>query len=398
MQNLVLAYNRNIDETDCGFVRYLHKSVDWSERLIGIKGSRGVGKTTMLLQHIKTAFHDRTQAFYVSLDNLWFSNHTLSELTEYLYTHGVTHLFLDEVHRYAHWVRELKNIYDSYPKLHIIFTGSSLLELDNAQADLSRRVRMYHLYGLSFREYLEMNGVAQLPVLTLDELLAKHVARAAELTSKTKVLPHFERYIQCGYYPFFAETATKESYAERLQRIIVTIIENDIPAVESIEYETLSKTKSLLMMLAQMVPFTLNITSMCEKLAITRNQLIRLMTLLERASLIRQLRSDGKGLKAIGKPAKLLFDNPNVMHALNNTVDIGTQRETFFAMTLAQAHKLKQPKQGDLLVDDKYLFEVGGKDKGFGQIRDIDNSYVVADDIEVGFGNKIPLWLFGFLY
>lgn len=398
MQRLINAYSRSLSEVSDGFVRYLHDSIDWEERLIGIKGSRGVGKTTMLLQHIKKTFPDETQAFYVSLDNMWFSSHSLTELVEHLYTHGVTHVFLDEVHRYPYWIREVKNIYDSFPKLHIVFTGSSLLEIDSAQADLSRRVRMYHLYGLSFREYLELSGVTKLPTVSLSDILAKHVRLASDIASHITVLPHFEQYLRYGYYPFFADTVSKGSYQERLQRVISTILENDIPAVESVEYETLLKTKRLLALLSQMVPFTLNVASLCEKIPITRNQFIRLLTLLERASLIRQLHSDGKGLKAIGKPQKILFDNPNVMYALSETVDVGTMRETFFAMAMAHSHTIEAPKQGDLLVDNTYLFEVGGKDKGFGQIRNIENSYVVADGIESGFGNKIPLWLFGFLY
>ncbi len=398
MQTLVNAYHRSVNEVSDGFMRYLYGVIDWSGRLIGIKGSRGVGKTTMLLQHIRKTFPERSQAFYVSLDNIWFSSHSLTELVEYLYTHGVTYVFLDEVHRYPQWVREIKNIYDSYPKLHIVFTGSSLLEIDNAQADLSRRVRMYHLYGLSFREYLELNNVAIFPSLSLEDIIAKHERLAAEITSQITVLPHFEQYLQTGYYPFFVETSSTESYWERLQRVISTIIENDIPAVEKVEYETLLKVKRLLMLLAQMVPFTLNVTSLCEKISVTRNQLIRLLTLLEKASLIRQLRSDTKGLKALGKPDKILFDNPNVMHALSENADIGTVRETFFAMSVAQSHQIQQPKQGDLLVDGTYLFEVGGKEKGYGQIRNVEHSFVVADGLEVGFGNKIPLWLWGFLY
>lgn len=398
MQTLIDAYNRSLNEVSNRFERYLHDSIDWDERLICIKGSRGVGKTTMLQQHIKKAFPNEDQAFYVSLDNMWFSGHLLSELVEYLYTHGVTHIFLDEVHRYPNWVREIKNIYDSYPGLHIVFTGSSLLEIDNAQADLSRRVRMYHLHGLSFREFLELNGVAKMPRISLDEILARHVRYASDITSQIKVLPHFEQYLQCGYYPFFAETTSYDSYRERLHRVIVTIIESDIPAVESMEYETLLKIKRLLMLLVQMVPFTLNVKSLCEKISVTRNQFIRIMDLLERASLIRQLRSDQKGLKSIGKPDKILFDNPNIMYALGDTVDICTLRESFFAMAMAHSHSIHAPKQGDLIIDGNRLFEVGGKDKGFGQIRNIENSYVVADGIEVGFGNKIPLWLFGFMY
>ena len=398
MEALFLAYTRRLEETDCTFQRFLYSKIDWDERLIGIKGARGVGKSTMMLQHIKLTFKDLSLAFYVSLDHIWFSDHTLSELVEYLYTHGVTHVFLDEVHRYPTWIREIKNIYDAYPRLHIVFTGSSLLEIDNAEADLSRRLRIYTLPGLSFREYLAINKIAQLPALSLEDLLAHHIQTASSITSKLKVLPHFEKYLQQGYYPFFLETTNMESYIERLQQVVTTVIENDIPAVEDIEYETLRKAKRLLMTLAKMVLFTPNMTTLCEILSTTRNQLIRLLSLLERSALIRQLTAETKNLKAMGKPDKILFNNPNLMYALNRPADTGTVRESFFSAMLFVNHGISYPKQGDLLVDGQFLFEVGGKSKGFSQISDLPDSYVAADEIEIGFGNKIPLWLFGLLY
>lgn len=398
MEALFMAYNRLLEETNCIYLRYLYSQIEWEERLIGIKGARGVGKTTMLLQHIKLTFSDWSKAFYVSLDNIWFSTHTLQELTEYLYTHGVTHIFIDEVHRYPGWIKAVKNIYDSYPSLHIVFTGSSLLEIDNAEADLSRRLRSYHLEGLSFREYLAISGAAQLETLSLDDILMRHQQIAAGIASKLKVLPHFERYVQQGYYPFFLETSSLTSYYERIQKIITTVIENDIPAVEKIEYETLQKSKRLLALLAQMKPFTPNISSLCDALSTTRNQLIRLLFLLHRAALLRLLYTDRKDLKALGKPEKILFNNPNLMHALTTNADTGTIRESLFAAMLAQGHTIQYPKQGDLLINNKYLFEVGGKNKGFDQIKDIPNSFVVADGIEIGFGNRIPLWMFGLLY
>lgn len=398
MEALFLAYSRRLEETNCEYIRYLYAQIEWDERLIGIKGARGVGKTTMLLQHIKKTFPDTSKAFYVSLDHFWFSTHTLLELTEYLYTHGVTHLFLDEVHRYPGWITAIKNIYDSYPKLNIVFTGSSLLEINNAEADLSRRLRTYHLEGLSLREYLVITHTAQLNTLTLNDILTHHQQIAASITSKLKILPHFERYIKQGYYPFFLEATSTASYYERIQNIISTIIENDIPAVENIEYETIQKAKRLLALLAQMKPFTPNISSLCEALSTTRNQLIRLLFLLHRAALLRLLYTDRKDLKALGKPEKTLFNNPNLMQALAQPSDIGTVRESFFAAMLAQGHTINYPKQGDLLVDGQYLFEVGGKGKGFAQIKDIPDSYVVADDIEIGFGSRIPLWMFGLLY
>lgn len=398
METLFLAYNRLIENVSVDYLRYLYGQIDWNERLIGIKGARGVGKTTLMRQRIKLAFADRTKAFYVSLDNIWFTTHTLSELVEYLYTHGITHIFLDEVHRYRTWIIEIKNIYDNYPSLHIVFTGSSLLEIDNAEADLSRRLRMYTLRGLSFREYLELRNIAKLPVLPLSSILNEHVKHASSITSQLKVLPYFEEYQKVGYYPFFMETSSPESYYERLQRVVNTVIDNDIPAVEHIEYETLQKAKRLLMILAQTVPFTPNMSSLCEALATTRNQLLHLLSLLERSALIRQLHSNDKKLKSLVKPDKILIDNPNLMEALHYPAESGSVRESFFVSMLSHSHSINYATQGDLLVDSTYTFEVGGKGKGFAQIRNLPNSYVVADGIEIGFGNKIPLWIFGLMY
>ena len=397
MQTLFQTYNRLVERINYVHQRYLYDVIDWDERLVGIKGARGVGKTTMLLQHIRNAFPDRRKALYVSLDQLWFTQHSVMELAEYHYTHGGTHLFLDEVHRYPNWIRELKNIYDSYPDFYVVFTGSSLLELDNSVADLSRRCRMYEMRGLSFREYLKFEHVADFPPLSLADILENHVQQASSITGKIKVLLHFEDYLSHGYYPFYKESE-EDGFYDRLRQVITTIIENDIPAVEQIEYETVKKTKRLVMLLAEMVPFTLNVTSLCSAIGTTRNQLIRLLSLLERSALIRQLFSDSKELKSLAKPGKLLFDNPNLMAALSDRNDIGTVRETFFASMVSQAHQLHYPQQGDFLIDHTHLFEIGGKGKGFTQIRNIADSYVAADEIEIGYGNKIPLWLFGMLY
>lgn len=398
METLFRTYNRRLEETQTNYIRYLYSSIDWSERLIGIKGAKGVGKTTMLLQHIILTFPERTKAFYASLDNIWFSTHTLAELVEYLYTHNVTHIFLDEVHKYTGWVRAIKNLYDDYPKLHIVFTGSSLLEIDNAEGDLSRRLRIYTLHGLSFREYLDITGTVHLSVFSLQDILSTHMQLASTITNDFKVLPHFEQYLKTGYYPFFLETASEESHYERLQKVISTVIENDIPTVEKIEYETLQKAKRLLMILAQSAPYTPNIANLCALLSTTRNQLIHLLSLLERAALIRQLHAEGKRLKALGKPDKILFNNTNLMYALGSTADAGTLRESFFSAMMSHTHTIQYAKQGDLKVDVNYIFEVGGKKKGFSQIADLPDSYVVADNIEIGYGNKIPLWLFGLIY
>jgi hypothetical protein len=396
MQTLYRDYYRLVEKTDSLFLRYLYGQINWDDRLIGIKGARGVGKTTLILQHIQRAFPEHEKALYVSMDQLWFTQHSLLELVEYHYTHGGTHLFLDEVHRYPRWSIELKNAYDAYPDLHIVFTGSSLLEIDYSLADLSRRCRLYTLEGLSFREFLLFEGVAQWQPLTLDRVLTHHMQEAARLTADVKVLPWFEKYLRTGYYPFYKES--EDGYFPRLSQVINVVIENDIPAVEKMEYESLLKAKRLLVILAEMVPYTLNVSALCTTLQVSRNHLIKLLQLLQKARLIYQMFSPARGLKQLAKPSKVLFDNTNVMYALGNHTEIGTVRETFFANQLRFSHTLGMPDKGDFMVDGRYLFEVGGKGKGFAQIRNQEDSFVVADEIEIGMGNKIPLWMFGLLY
>lgn len=397
MDTLYQVNTRLLSRTDIKFQRYLYNKIDWQERLIGLKGARGVGKTTMLLQRIKQQFGTSGKALYVSLDHLWFSTHTLLELAEYHYIHGGTHLFLDEVHRYPNWKQELKNIYDSYPDMNIVFTGSSLLELDSSQADLSRRVRMYHMSGLSFREYLIFNGICNIEPIPLNELLANHVALAAQITGDVKVIPHFENYLRNGYYPFH-RTISYESFVERLERVVSTIIDYDVPNTESVEFETTLKIKKLLVILSGHVPYTIKITDLCTQIGVTRNMLLKLLSILDRADLIRLIYSNKKDLNSVGKPEKILFNNSNLMYALNPSTNIGTVRETFFAAAVSNGHAIQGPSQGDFLVDGNLLFEVGGKQKGYNQIRNISNSYVAADNIEIGHANKIPLWMFGLEY
>lgn len=396
METLFRTYNRLVQQIDCRHLRYLYSQIDWKDRLVGIKGARGVGKTTMMLQYIKLNFTDWTKALYVSLDHIWFSQHSLLELVEYHYIHGGTYLFLDEVHRYHNWSIELKNIYDSYPDMHIVFTGSSLLEIDYSIADLSRRCRLYQLRGLSFREYLSFEGIADFPVLSVEEILQRHVMMATRMTAEVKVLPYFEKYMEKGYYPFYKDS--EDGYYARILQIVTTILENDIPAVENIEFESVQKIKRLLVILSEMVPFTLNVSTLCGTLSVSRNHLLKLLQLLERSALLYELFSPAKGLKQMVKPEKILFDNTNLMMALGNKTEAGTLRETFFANQVREAGVLQMPEEGDFLLDERYLFEVGGKGKGFRQIRNKEDSFVVADGIEIGMGNKIPLWLFGFLY
>ena len=397
MDRIYKTYGRLLAGTDLSFTRYLYDRINWDNKLIVIKGAKGVGKTTMLLQHILKTFPNKQKALYVSLDHIWFARHTLLDLAEYHYTHGGTHLFLDEVHKYKGWQQEIKNIYDSYPDLHVVATGSSMLRLEESLVgDLSRRHRQYTLEGLSFREYLELEQVAHLPVLSLETVLSDHFIQASQITSKVKVLGHFEKYVETGYYPFYREEG--DGFFDRLQQVIDTIINTEIPSVSNIEYDSVYKAKLLLAVLAESSPYTLNISGLCNTLQASRNNVMKLIDLMDKAALVRRLYPTNSGMNMLTKPEKVLFANTNLMYCLTSKAEDGTMRETFLASQLAVAHQLSMPCQGDLVADGRWLFEVGGKNKGFTQIKGIENSYIVADKIDIGHGSKIPLWLFGMLY
>lgn len=396
--DIYINSTRLVNAVSLTYVRYLHDAIDWTSRMICVKGARGVGKTTLMLQRIKQSFPGNEQAVYVSLDNLWFTEHRLIELVEYHLLHGGTHLFVDEVHRYPYnnWIQELKNIYDSYPELRVVFTGSSLLQIDFSVADLSRRCVFYTLQGLSFREYLEFEGKGSFPVFTLEEILRGHLTAAAGVVSQITVIPLFEEYLRQGYYPFYKEAPV--SYPLRLQQIITTVLENDLPAVEKVEYVSIKKMKRLLMILSRMVPFTPNMTKIAESIEATRQSVIRMFQVLERAALLIMLYSGKNNMQQLAKPEKVYLDDTNLMYALSSSADIGNIRETFFANQLKQNHQIAFSGQGDFRINDVYTFEVGGKNKTFEQIKDVPNSYLAIDGIEYGTGNRIPLWLFGFLY
>lgn len=397
IQPLMNTFHRRLRSTDLTFKRYLYGQINWNVRLIGIKGARGVGKTTLLLQRIKEVFDPVDSVFYVSLDNLWFQNHSAEDLVEYLYTHGVTHIFFDEVHKYQNWSIFIKNIYDNYPELNIVYTGSAMLAIDNSKSDLSRRQSLYTLHGLSFREYLDYEGIIKLPPFSFEDILKKHVNCAMEITARTKVLKHFETYLDGGYYPYYKEAG--KDYLTRIGEVAQLVIDSDIPSVEeTITYATRQKIKKLLMVVAENVPLEPNINKLSTSLESTRDQTLKMLYWLDRAALLNLLTGKTKDYKHLIGPKKIYLNNTNLMKALGNSVSKGTQRETFFANQVGVVTTLTMPKQGDFIADGKFLFEVGGAQKTFDQIANLPDSYLAIDNVEVGNGNRIPLWLFGCLY
>ena len=396
VQPLLNNYHRKIAKVDTRFLRYLYTQIHWDVRIIGIRGARGVGKTTLLLQHILLNYKDLDETLYASLDDLWFSTHGLLELVDWADQHGLRRLYLDEVHRYGQWGETLKNIYDSYPDMRIVYTSSSLLLMDNAKADLSRRQTVYTLHGMSFREYLAFEGVLEAPPVALEDLLRGHVALAMHIVGQTRVAGHFEAYLQHGYYPFYKEAG--EDFTTRLRETVNVVIENDLPAVERMTFETMQKVKRLLLLISERVPFQPNMSELWKQLA-TNNELgLKMLYALDRANILTMLTASAKSYKALGKPAKILLGNTNLMHALCPRVDTGNERETFFVSQLSVHHDVVHPPKGDCLVDGKYLFEVGGRRKTFEQIADVEDSFLALADTEVGHGHRIPLWLFGFIY
>ena len=388
---------RRVRSTSLQFRRHLADRIDWDNRLISLRGARGTGKTTLLLQRIKTALPDPRQALYLSLDHLWFKAHSVYEAVEAHALNGGTHVFLDEVHYQDQWETLIKNLYDDFPALHIVYTGSSILRLQKARADLSRRQAEYTLPGLSFNEYLELEGIRKIPALPLDELLREHVRYAMQFTEGTSILKHFHSYLQAGYYPFYKDVHS--GYEDRILQVINQILESDYPAVENISTTTIQKTKKMLMILAENTPQTPNMSKLYSELETDRNQGLKMLKALSESDLLNLLSSQSGSLKNMSRPDKIYCDNPNVMYALCPDADIGCVRETFFLNQIrSSGHTAVYPKQGDFLVDGTHLFEVGGKGKSFSQIKDLPDSYLAVDDTEIGSGHRIPLWMFGLLY
>jgi len=397
--NELISFQEQLLEELSSTERYLLNEIDWTNRLIGIKGARGSGKTTVLLQYIKHKLPVTSEVLYATLDDLYFSNNTLVALAKSFTLRGGTHFILDEVHKYPNWSRELKLIYDQFPKLQVVFTSSSMLEIYKGESDLSRRVVMYHLKELSFREFLQFEDFRlKLPKFQLDDLLKNHKKIARDLKQQlTTPIKYFDAYLKHGAYPYYLEN--RQSYASKLNQTINLILEVDLNAVENMPYEDSRKVKKLLIAIAQSAPFIPNITRLSERLGMSRVFLINAIKLLNRADLVMELYKPTKGVGALTKPEKLFLNNPNLVHVLGNqNAEIGTLRETFFANQMKHLHDIHLAEKGDFLIDRTYTFEIGGKNKKTKQIQGVKNSFVVRDDMEVGSLNIIPLYLFGFLY
>ena len=394
MDELLNISKNKIEETPEIFSRFMLDSIDVERQLIGIKGARGCGKSTFLLQLLKR--QPTKESLYVSLDNLYFSSNSLLELASVFSKFGGKYLYIDEVHKYPNWSQEIKNIYDSYSGLRVVFTGSSALEINKGKYDLSRRALIFDLPGLSFREFLELKYGIELPVHSLENILGNHEDIAIDVLKKIKPFKYFGEYLRSGYYPFF--TKEGEFYHQQLQETINLVIETDLPAIYNIDYASTLKLKKLLYVMGGMVPYIPNVNKLAQQVGTTRDSLLRFLHLMHNAHILKWLGSDAVGINFMNKPEKLYLENTNIGFSLRKENNVGTVRETFFLNQLSQNHTVTYPKQGDFLVDEKYLFEIGGKGKDYKQISGIGNSFIAADDIEYGFGNKIPLWLFGFLY
>lgn len=399
METLFKKQERLLAQTSTDIVREIVKSIHWDHNLIGIRGSRGVGKTTLMRQYIKMNYPQGSrEVLYCTLDSIYFSNHSLLELIESFYQQGGKRLFLDEVHKYETWSKELKEANDLFPDLKIVFSGSSLLNILNADADLSRRCLPYTMSGLSFREFLKFYKGIDVPVYKLEDILQNAGEICSEINRKCRPLQMFEEYLHAGYYPFFS--GNREDYYINLENVVNFILEQEMPLLCGVEPAYVRKLKALLGILAASVPYEVDITRLATTIGITRNSVISYLQSLGRAELLILLYSDLLSVKKLQKPDKIYIQNTNLLFAIASLpVQTGTVRETFVVNQLSVVHDVEYGKNhGDFIVDGRYTFEVGGPDKSFKQIAGIPDSYILADKIEYATGNKLPIWLVGLLY
>lgn len=404
MQQLYEISERLVNTVNTKFYRGLYSRMDANLRLTEIRGARGTGKTTMMLQKAKQISESGKKVLYISADIPYFYKNSLFDTADTFYKYGGEYFFVDEVHKYPSkhkqndWSREIKNIYDAFPSLKMVYSGSSILEMHQGQGDLSRRKVSYSLQGLSLREYLQLYRQIDIPSFSLDQIITDHQKLSRLVTDKIKILPVFNQYLKTGYYPFFMESM--ENYYPRISEVIGVVIDSDIPSVSDVSNESLHKIKQLLAAVATTVPYTPHLSNLASELYIAdQRTLIKYLNLLEKADLINTLGAKVVGNKILNKPLKIYLNNTNLMFAIDlKNTQTGTLRETFFYNQVGYAHRVSYPLKGDFMVDDRYTVEVGGKNKTNRQVTGIEEAYIASDEIEVGFGNRIPLWLFGFLY
>jgi len=398
MEKIIQLFRSQLKRIDLQFKRYLLGQINWQQRLIVITGARGVGKTTLLLQYIKQNFSQNLDTvLYVSMDNLYFGKNTLSDFTDEFVKFGGKILFLDEIHKYPNWSQEIKNIYDNYPELQLVLTGSAAINIYKGKGDLSRRMVLYKMNGLSFREFLNFKYGFTFSAFTLSELLQNATKISEELNAEIKPLKYFEQYLKKGYYPFFAEDT--ENYYQRIEQTVNQVIEGDLPSIEHINYTAVYNLRKLLSVISELVPFKPNVSQLSKQLGIDRETFIKYLQWLHKAELLLLLQTNKFGLNKLNKPEKIFLNNTNLLYALcENNPNTGTLRETFFYNQLKEKHSVQYTEQGDFLIDSFYTFEIGGKNKTNKQITDIPNAFIAADNIEYAYKNTIPLWIFGFLY
>ena len=398
MEALFKKHKMLISQINTGIVRDMMHSVNWEKQLVAIRGSRGVGKTTLIRQYIKQKFGiSAGEALYCVMDSMYFANHTLLELAEQFHLMGGTHLFLDEVHRYPTWSREIKEIIDLYPNMKITFTGSSLIQILNADADLSRRVLSYTMEGLSFREYLQFYKGIHIPVYSLEDILTNYDDICAETNKLCHPQPLFEEYLRVGYFPFY--DGEEEEYYSRIENVIDFIVGQELPQFCGVDPANTRKVKALIQFLADSVPYELNIAKLSARLELNKNTVLSYINSLGRAELLMLLYSDSKTITRLQKPDKIYLHDPNMFYALGFGEKIGTIRECFLINQLSVNHTVEYGKeQGDFIIDGNITIEVGGPDKTFVQVANIPNSYIFADRIELPVGKKLPLWMAGLVY
>ncbi len=379
------------------FHRSLYHRIPWNNRLIGLKGARGTGKTTLLLQYLKSLDLPNREKVYVSLDDIYFTDASLVDFGKSFYQAGGKILALDEVHKYPSWTREIKNLYDRYADLKIDFTGSSIIEITKHQGDLSRRALMYELQGLSYREYLHFLHHQEYPVIALDDILHPDFEMGDYFSPDFKPLIHFQSYLKTGYYPFAMEGLSE--YKMRLRQLSRAVVENDMAEIKGFDIRQAKKILQLLNIIAQQVPFKPNLSSLAQKTSIHRNSLNNYLYFLNEARLIRMLYHKNYSVSTLQKPEKIYLDNTNLVYALSlQEPKSGSIRETFFQNQMSYLHTVRASPQADFVVDNTYTFEIGGRSKTSKQINNLTNAWVVKDDISFPTQRSLPLWIFGFLY